>query len=170
MIGDKIDNASGAAVVINVQHHNVHIGNAFVLARPRTLPVGNDEEILIEVPDTTKWAHINFSVVSDAAITLDLYETTTMTVGTELVPRNRNRNSDVESGLTITHTPGGSGDGTLIFSWKAGANIPVGAGAEGQTRNEFILKQGTKYLLRASGTSGDVITLVLDWYELVDVV
>ena len=165
MIGDKIDRMTGAAVHISSRHSCLHDGHHFVMARSRALPVGNDDEILIVTPNTDVWAHMSFSVVSDAAVTLSIYETTTLTAGTALTAYNRNRNSNLETALVLTHTPTGSGDGTLIFTWSAGANIPVGAGAQGDDINVLILKQNTSYLVRVAGASGDVITLVLDWYE-----
>ena len=161
----KIDESSGSIVTIGTRHHYLHEGYHFVLSRPVTLPVAADDEILIVTPDSDTETHINFSVVSDAVVTLSIYESTTLTGGTALTPYNRDRNSGTGSTLIITHTPSGSGDGTLIFSWKAGANTPVGGGAEGNEINILILKRNAKYLLRASGSNGDNITTILDWYE-----
>lgn len=170
MIGDKIDRSSGSIVTIGTRHHYLHEGRHFVMARSRALPAGNDDEILIVTPNSERWAHMSFSVVSDAAVTLDIYEATSLTTGTALTAYNRNRNSNIESDLVLTHTPSGSGDGTLIFTWSAGANIPVGAGAQGDDINILILKKNTSYLVRVGGTSGDVITLVLDWFEHINVI
>ena len=168
----RIDAATHALNTIEYEHHEIHGGSSYTLSRPLTLPVANDDEIRIATPNTTKWAHMIFSAVSDAAVTVSLYETTTLThvVGNVLTPINRNRNSTNTSGLTICHTPGGAGDGNLLYSSTAGAGGNPAQSAPGVIggRFEFILKQNTAYLLRIAGASGDVVSINLEWYEHTD--
>lgn len=165
----RVDSATHVLSVIDYEHHEIHSGDAYTLSIPVTIPAANDYEIRIAQPDTTKWAHILFSIVSDAAVTASLYETTTLThvAGNVLTPINRNRNSTNTSGLTLCHTPAGAGDGSLIYSATAGVAGTPAQSAPGSVtgRFEFILKQNTAYLLRAAGVSGDVITINLEWYE-----
>ena len=82
-----------------------------------------------------------------------------------MTPYNRNRNSDKVSGLTVTSdaSDDSGGKGTLIWTFKAGANKTVTASEA--DRFEFILKQNTKYLIETVGANGDLITVLLDWYE-----
>ena len=60
-------------------------------------------------------------------------------------------------------TDGGGGVGTIIWTFKAGANKTVTTSES--ARFEFILKQNTKYLLELIGANGDLITSLMDWYE-----
>ena len=167
-----VDQATHVLSTIEYEHHEIHGGSSYTLSRPLTLPVANDDEIRIATPNTTKWAHMIFSAVSDAAVTVSLYESTALTHvgGNVLTPINRNRNSTNTSGLTICHTPGGAGDGNLLYSSTAGAGGNPAQSAPGAItgRFEFILKQNTAYLLRIAGASGDVVSINLEWYEHTD--
>ena len=168
-----LDKATHVISTIEYEHHEIHAGSAYTLSRPVTLPVANDDELRIAQPNTTKWAHIIFSVVSDAAVTVSLYEGTALVyeAANILTPINRNRNSTNTSGLSICHTPSGVGaDGSLIYSTTAGVAGNPASSAPGAVaaRFEFILKQNTAYLLRIAGASGDVLTTNLEWYEHTD--
>jgi hypothetical protein len=168
----RVDAATHVMSTIEYEHHEIHAGSAYTLSRPVTLPVANDDEIRIAVANTTKWPHMLFSAVSDAAVTVSLYETTGLAheVGNVLTPINRNRNSTKTSGLTICHTPSGAGDGSLIYASTAGVGGNPAQSAPGAIggRFEFILKQNTAYLLRVAGASGDVVSINLEWYEHTD--
>ena len=82
---------------------------------------------------------------------------------------NRNFNSDSTSGLTICHTPGGAqaGAATLVEYFGAsasGGRVAVGGAAE--SREEFILKQNTAYLIQAtSRADGNALSIIMSWYE-----
>jgi hypothetical protein len=76
--------------------------------------------------------------------------------------------------MTICHTPGAGADGTQIAKVMFGLDSGVGgnrilAGGEAGGRAEIILAKNTAYLIRiASGTDGNRITSILDWYEHTD--
>jgi len=160
------DEATYAVKVIAYPHHEIHGGSAFAASKAFTHGAGASPNVLIVTPDTTKWPHFLFSIVSDDVVTVTLYETSDYTGGDALTAFNRDRNSSNTSGLTLTTdaTDGGSGKGTPIWTFKAGANKVVTA-TTGADRHEFILKQNTKYLIEAVGANGDLITALLDWYE-----
>jgi hypothetical protein len=161
----RLDAWTHALEVLNYAHHEIHGGSAYTACKIFTLGVGATDNILIVTPNTTKWAHFTFSVVSDAVVQVDLYEATGLTGGAALTAYNRNRNSSNSSGLTLTSTTtGGSGDGTLIWTFKAGANKAV-VQSETSDRLEFILKQNTAYQLKITGANTDIVTGLLDWYE-----
>lgn len=159
------DEATRAVNVIDYPHHEIHGGSGYTFTRKVVIPAANDEELLIVTPNTTKWAHMIWSFICDAAFSVDIYENTGLTTPTDLTSTimNRDRNSGKTSGLTIGHTPaGGAGDGALIWSFSGGANKTV-TNAEG--REEIILKQNEEYLIRLSASQNDVATILLDWYE-----
>ena len=163
----RLDEITRALCYISTPHHEIHEGDAFVLSQSLSIPAANDYEIRIQTPDTVEWSHMEFEAVNDASLTVSFYETTTLTdvVGNRLTPINRNRNSSNTSSLTICHTPGGSGDGTLIWIKSIGSSFPLSGGGSTETRREFILKQNTAYLLRLAGSSGDALNYEINWYE-----
>lgn len=169
----QIDDTTGAVETIDYPHHEIHDGSGYFLTDTVTIGNGATREIRFATADTTKWPHFTLEVAGTAKTQLDLYETTTKAhvAGNVLTPRNRNRNSSNTSGMTVCHTPSGSGDGTLIASvlfgtdTGSGVNRVVAGGGIG-SRGEIILKQNTAYLLRiTSGTDGNRIATIFDWYE-----
>lgn len=163
-----VDMTSGALEAIDTPHAAVHKGWAFSLSRPVTLPAGLDDEIRLATPDSDVRVHFIMTVLSDAAVTVSLYETTSLThnAGNALTPINRDRNSSATSDCTVCHTPGGSGDGSLIWSGQAGANNFLSTmPGDSSSRIEFVLKKNTAYLIRVAGAENDVVTTNLEWYE-----
>lgn len=161
----RADETTRALETIDYEHHEIHDGNAFVVSKSFTHGAGASPNVLIVTPNTTKWAHFIFQVISDDVVTVTLYETSDYTGGNALTEVNRNRNSSTTATVitTDTATDGGSGKGTAIWTFKAGANKTVTNAAS--DRFEFILKQNENYLIEAVGANGDLITVLLDWYE-----
>ncbi len=161
-----IDLSTTAACGIEYAHHEIHGGSSYTASKSFTHGAGASPNILIVTPNTTKWAHFIFSVVSDDVVAATFYEAGDYSGGNAITAYNRNRNSTKTSGLTITDTAtdGGAGKGTGIWTFKGGANKTV-TDSTGSDRHEFILKQNTKYLIEAVGANGDLITVLLDWYE-----
>jgi len=156
---------TGEVVAFDSAHYEIHEGEAFTACKVVTHGAGASPNILIVTPDLAVRAHFVFQVVSDDVLTVGFYGTSGYTGGSAVTAYNRNRNSSNTSELTLTKTAttGGVGKGTLIWTFKGGANKSV-TNSESD-RFEFILKQDTKYLLEAVGANGDLITILLDWYE-----
>ena len=167
IIGVLKDDASGAFVTITSPHHRIHEGDAFTTCKLFTHGVGDSPNVLIVTPNSRELAHFVFQIISDDVLQVDLYEGADYAGGDGMTAYNRYRNSNITSKLTITSdaTDTAGGKGTLIWTFKAGANKTV-TNSE-STRFEFILKRNTKYLLEAVGANGDLITYLLDWYELI---
>jgi len=161
-----MDKYTRVLTAIDYAHHEIHGGSAYSACKKFTHGLGDSPNVLIVTPDTTKWAHFLFSVVSDDVLQVDLYEAPDYSGGDALGSFNRDRNSAKTSGLTLTTDAAddGSGKGTVIWTFKAGANRTV-TNTTGADRFEFILKQNTKYLVETVGANGDLITALLDWYE-----
>lgn len=165
----RIDAVTNSLQCIAYPHHEIHMGDAFVTSRAVTHGAGASPNILIVTPNTTKWAHFFFQVISDDVVSVTFYEAPDYSGGAALVAYNRNRNSATASGFTLTSDAAddGAGKGTAIWTFSAGANKTVTLADA--TRLEFILDQNAKYLLEAVGANGDVITFLLDWYEHTDI-
>lgn len=159
------DSATQAIEVVEYSHHEIHGGSSYTTCKIFTHGVGASPNILVVTPNTTKWAHFQFQAVSDDILQVDFYETPDYSGGSALTAHNRERNSSNTSGLTLTTdaTDGGGGKGTLIWTFKAGANNTIAD--TGGERREFILKQNEKYLIEFVGANGDIITALLNYYE-----
>jgi len=160
-------------VTTEVEHHFVHLGKSFLVTDAVTVDDGNTRELLIETPDTTEWAHFTFIVTGSLDTTIEFFETTTKTTGTAMTELNRNRNSVSSTGIAVTHTPGGAGDGNLIFNAKFGGDTgPAGSGGlrgESRPEGEILLKQNEKYLIKiTSATNGNNITTTMSWFDHAD--
>lgn len=167
------DLSTRAQVGIPYEHHEVHNGLLFYVTDTASLDDGNSRELLFETPNTTKWMHFTFKTTGSFETTVYLYEDTTKTTGTAMTEWNHNRNSSTTATMVVTHTPGSSGDGSLIYTAYFGADAGPAAtgGIRGDTRpeQEIVLKQNAKYLLRVtSGTDSNAITTVAAWYEHAD--
>lgn len=158
---------------ISYPHHEVHAGTAFVVADIQTLNDGVSFEYLLQTPDTTKWVHALIKCAGSYDTKVTLFEATTKTTGTTMTEINRNRNSANTAGLVVTHTPGGAGDGTQLWTARFGNDsgpASLGSGV-GQIRgdNEWMLQQNAAYLLRVTSyTDNNNISIEIDWYEHTD--
>jgi hypothetical protein len=171
----RIDYSTRNLETIGIAHAEVHKGDSFFIAEHQAIDDGNTYEYRIDTPNTTKWAHLFMAFSSTLETTVELYETTTRTAGNGMVEQNRNRNKTATTATTtFTDTPGGAGDGTLIWSQKFGADT-VGASGKGagqsvlRAENELVLKQNEVYLIKiTSGTDANVISIDFNWYEHTD--
>lgn len=171
---NNIDSVTGQNIRIDYPHHEIHGGSGFFFTRALTVDDTNSDEVLIVTPSGKKQAHILLFVESTGQTDFKLYEVTTRAGGTPIVPINRNRNSASASILTVTHTPSGGAVGNLIAESFFGVDTGAGnnrqlSGGGSSSRQEIILKSDEKYLIVVdSGTNGNRITIVVDWYEHTD--
>ncbi len=161
----RLDRITESRATINQHHYEIHNGNSFTTCKVFTVPAGTKVNVGIITPDTAKLAHFFFSVISDNVVTVNFYEADDYSGGTALSKFNRYRDNSNTSGLTITHTDTnqGGGIGTLIWTFSGGANKAVTF--SDSVRFEFILARNKSYLLEAVGSNGNIVTMVLDWYE-----
>jgi len=168
------DGMTNALNVISYEHHEIHDGRSF-FADYSASPVADGVaiEMRVEAPNTGRLAHMVFAVESGLAAKLEVWEDTTKThnASNVIAARNRDRNSDKVSGLTICHTPGGSqaGAANLIGPIYFGAATVSGKGDTGGGaggRHEIILKRGAAYLIKVtSAADGNSLHINMDWYE-----
>jgi len=164
----------GALTVIDAPHYEIHEGEAYFAVYSALKDSTATAEVRIATPDTTTWAHMVIEIDAALAATAELWEATTKTdaSGNRITPMNRNRNSAGTSGLTICHTPTGTESAGAALTQYIGATSLGGRVEEGggaSSRHEFILKQNTAYLIRAtSRADGNALSIILDWYEHAD--
>ena len=160
------DRVTAALLAIDHVHHELHEAHTYTASKVITLPVGGSANILIVTADTKELAHMIYQVISNDVVTVNFFEAPDYAGGIALTAFNRNRSdTHKESILTLTDTAtdSGGGTGTLLWTFKAGANKTVVASES--ERFEFVLEKDTKYLLQAVGAQNDIVTFLLDWYE-----
>lgn len=161
-----VDRGSGALTVLDFSHHKIHKGDHYTASERVTLGAAATREYLITTADSSKVPHFLYAVSSGLSVTIDLFEETTKTGGTAVPSLNNNRRSGNTAETTVTHSPGGAGDGTQILYDSAGGTGGGRSGGEARGENEYLLKRNTKYLLRiTSGDANNVISIRLHWYE-----
>ena len=159
------DGVAGAFPILTHAHHEIHEGSGFTSCKKFTHGAGASPNVLIVTPDSAKRAHFTFQVISDDVLEVNLTKLADYSGGSDLSSFNRDEESIVDSKLTLTTdaTDDGGGKGTLIWTFKGGANKTV-TSSESE-RFEFILARNRKYLLEAIGANLDLITVLLEWYE-----
>jgi hypothetical protein len=167
----KVDTATNAVMVVDYSHHEIHGGSGYLAIYSALKADTEFIEVRIQTPNTTKWAHMVMDIECALAGYIQLWMNTTKThvTGNAIVPMNRDHNSSSASGLTLCHTPAGTESATAALAEYVGAAASggrVAVGGEANSRAEFILKQNTAYLIRAtSRADGNALSIILDWYE-----
>lgn len=164
-IDSIVDGNTNAIKVISYEHHEIHEGESFTIDYSVDLANGASMDVQLTTPDTTKWAHMIYTVYTEAEAEFNLYEAPTTSAGTAMTEHNRNRNSSTAAGVVAVHTPSVSNTGTLIRTKHFGTAKT--AGGQLHETDEWILKQNTKYLFRLTNatTSANYCTLLINWYE-----
>ena len=148
-------------------HGRIHNGTAFLANDWAQISGAGTREIMIVPPDWSE-CHMNMTFSANGEFTVTVYEGTGKTVGTGITSFNRKRKSTKTAQTSLSHTPGGSGNGTQIFKFTGGssgvpANSQVGGLWGGYA--ELILKNRLNYLIVVSGTDIDV-TSIFNFYEI----
>ena len=168
----KYDPINGVLVVENYEHYELHEGSHFTYSAEATVGDADTLGVLIQTPNTTKWAHMIVDVTGALDTKVEIFENPTHALGAELVAYNNNRNStDTCTTQIYTFTRAGGVDSTAIFVSHFGIDAGVGAGrvtggGGSRASQEWILKQNTRYLVAViSATAANIVSLKLSWYE-----
>jgi hypothetical protein len=151
------DETTGAALVIDTVHHEVHEGEMFHCAYTNG-SVANNGTVDLLLSTGAKEAH-------------SLYEAPTVANGTAVAVYNMKRAASNTPLSTVKHTPTVTNVGAAALvngRILPGGNSPttrVGGGI--RSGAEWILAPNTQYLMRVVNTSGAsiAINVVLEWYE-----
>lgn len=167
---NQLDSGSKSLVIVDFAHHKIHDGEHYFFEEGIILGAAASREYLIVTPDSDMLPHLTIRIKYGLAGSAEFYEDTTKTGGTSLTPRNRNRSAGDLSPVTLTHTPSGTGDGTLLFDTTHGSTGggPNSSGGENRGESEIMLKPNSSYLFRVTSAEADNrITVLLNWYEQV---
>jgi hypothetical protein len=159
---------SQAVPVIEAAHHFVHSGEVFRYQDAATIGSGSSQDYLITTPNATPYGHLLLHIDGTAITSFYLFEAADRSGTTPQTVLNANRNSATAAAITVHKgTSGGTTDGTQLIYYASGS-------AQGSSKSpaalnfnsEWILKINTKYIVRiASGTSGNLCNIMLEWYE-----
>ena len=166
----RVDNKEidGGIPILDYSHKEIHSGKHFYFTEYFALNSGEDREYLLTTADSDSTPHFKGIIAGTFITTVDLYEGTSLTGGTPITVFNNNRNSSNTAGMTVAHTPSGSGDGTKIYTYKFGngSTPQTSTGGFVEPDQEIVLKKNTKYLLRVtSGTNANSLSVDMYWYE-----
>jgi len=177
---EQKDDATDALATIEYEHHEIHRGDSFKAdINTNDLDDEGDEDALhisFTTANTTKWMHLVVEATATGVADLSITEAPTGGVagGDDLAIFNKNRNSSTISGAIstgsstvnkMTQDASAPTGGTEIHHWKFGTGKNK-IGGNVRSIEEFILKQNTKYSLRLSSATADIIAqLTLHWYE-----
>ena len=175
MVEARLDKDSAGRTVIDTAHEAVHGGRSFHVFRYTSLDVGQLLGVILDLTAATKEAHLTYEVSAGGDGLIELFENTTRGNGNAITAYNRHR----KKATSPTATP----NTTLPFQANLGVGadgvglgarfIPGGAllitqGGRAESRVEWVLDPGTKYLLKFSNLAGNTqqVGLGIDWYEV----
>jgi hypothetical protein len=162
----KSDASTASLMIIDYAHHEIHSGSHyFVSGTVDVVGAATNQDILVVTPNSTKWAHMLWTLEAEDEFVFYLYEdTTTSADGSAATEINNNRNSANTADVVVTTGPTVTGVGTLIDSATIGAAKTIGSDSRDK---ELILKSNTKYLFRFTKTNAGThwLNYKLSWYE-----
>jgi len=156
-------------VIQSISYH-IRLGKLFSLDHIYILQNAATHDHAIVTPDTTTSAHLYCLIEASQDVEFLFYESPTITLTTEIVPINRNRNSSNVNTVKIYDFSVISALGTLISHRRFGMGQGTGNNITSTTiDDEIILKRNTTYFLRIkSNANGNILSTSTRWYEHID--
>ncbi|HDY86788.1 MAG TPA: hypothetical protein ENH82_01585 [bacterium] len=150
-------------------HHKIHTEESFVAQVSNTVATAdNSLTMYFKSPDSTIRIHLVPGVSADNEGDFELRESATVSLsGTVITIFNRDRNSSEVSTVLVRDTPTITASGTQLALTRIGSTgFKESAGGSSAGRREWLLKQGTVYLMRFTAENNDTeVTIEADWYE-----
>lgn len=166
------DEDTGAAITIDVVHHETHEGEMWH-AESTSASVANNASVdLLFHAGGGVEPHSVFEVLAGGQVTVSLYESPVISnTGIALAYYNMNRTITETAHSQIYLTPVLTSTGSVALvnaRLLPGGTSPqtrVGGGIRQGT--EWILAPGKYYLLRVTNTSGSAtaVNMIMEWYE-----
>jgi hypothetical protein len=166
----RIDASTNSLQTVTYSHHEVHGGSYFYV---KGFADGT-QTFLWVTPDSTKWAHANWSLSAEGEFEFYLYEdVVTSDDGTAITIFNANRNSATAAtvqgftGPTLNSGALGDGGDGGDLVWQAKIGSGRNAVTSRSTNYEFIGKQNTKYWFQLTQIAAGTLWVDWDfnWYE-----
>ena len=164
----NFDALTDVPIVIDYAHHETHDGNHYEAhIRTPVLGDGDTAEMFIRTPDTSVRCHFIASFSAELVAHADILESATVSLSGSVVPFfNNDRNYSNGSDVAVRSSPTLITSGTRIDALDFGGGKKGESGGLGGSRNEWILKQGTVYILRMLSEAADNHGVIkAAWYE-----
>ena len=165
-----MDSVSSTLPVIQIEHYEVHEGHYFTVTEyDEDVDIAVPKVWHIATPDTALRAHIVFSISSDTAGLIELWEGATITnSGTGLTPRNNDRTSSDTTTFKFWTGPTVTASGVLLQTDRIGTYKPqTRVGGNLRQYAEFILAPNQSYLLKFTTDANDgKVTFNGEYYEV----
>lgn len=164
------DSISHAVGVIDTPHAELHAGQSFSVLVRKSGGSAASASLLLRTPAAGR-AHTVFRFACNVLAEFTVYESSTLTASGTLLAtiRNRDRVSGAAAATVIARsTATVSALGTLLVGGLTGSTGVASAKGAGETgtRDEFILKASTDYVVRVVfGAASAIAYLGADWYE-----
>ena len=172
----KFDLYAHAVTTITEPHRMAHDGFMFHASGKVTGMIDANVDEFLLVTAAGNFPHIQRMRLDLGGGDVDIqsYEgATASNDGTPITTFNTNRNSSNTADMVLNSAPTLTGDGSLVHTtWAPPTANGVGQSAQGvsniEAGEEWILKPGTKYLIRITNNSGGTIDYrwELLWYEI----
>ena len=173
----RIDASTHSLQIVDYPHHEIHSGSGYDYTEVVDQAQNAVRDIQITTPAGAKWAHLTINFFCEAETEFWLWENVVInTPGTEVTPRNHNRNSGDSSMLTVKYIDNSSlanansdtdaSGATQLEHQFVGAGKKIGGNTS--SREEWILKPGEDYTIRWDATDAGYVTYHIDWYEHTD--
>lgn len=168
---DLLDELTEKAAVISTDHNYIHKGRAYT-AYIDTGSISSAYRIGFTTPEASDeafihWRPIGVSTSADY-IKFELTEGDSFTSGTDVTPRNRNRNFTDASNMQVfskgvTSTPSGP---VIDHDGLGASGNPASRSGGGSGENEeLLLKPDTDYVITLTPDGATTCLLKLFWYE-----
>jgi hypothetical protein len=161
----------GVVPVIEWEHKEIHDEMMWFIDYSAAKADTETIEIYFRPSGTRYLSHAMFSADSLLSATWALYEDTDKTYNGSnaltFVNRFRPSKETLQTDVLACHTPGGSGDGTLLATGFCGPSTgPKGPGGTFRRDAELVLKPHVPYLLRiTSAANGNVLVGMVNFYQ-----
>ena len=161
-----VDKTTRSVMTIDFAHNEAQDGSSYHCSDVQSVDT-TTQKWMITTPDTTKWAHMLFSVECTGEMTILVTEGADRNGTNALDEVNHNRNSSKVAGVAVHRdVAAGTTDGaTTVFTQRTGTNW---ASSTARGTNEYILAQNTKYVISVTTYAAVFVSLELDWYEHTD--
>lgn len=162
-----VDQFSGCRKILDTEHATIHDGIHFTAIYTETVST-TVVTVLISTPasSTNKYIHFLCGVETDKAVSWTFSEAPNASGGTSIVSYNNNRTSSITDPVTLTSGVTYVSSGTVLETHIMGSNNPTTKlGGNTNSRNEWLLKQNTLYLIRVvPTTAASIINVILPYY------
>lgn len=160
---------------IEYEHENIHNGVFYEFYSKFQLAANNGTKIISMKTPATGYVHLSPPTYFSSAdkLTIEYFEGATQTAetGTAITAVNHNRVSTNTPKATLLDAPTVTNNGTKFAQVYIPGSTGVGGTRYGEsvggTKNEWVLKQNTVYLIKFSNasTSANDVQINAQWYE-----